>query len=439
VSDFCKSDLGEGLVICNLGICGNVARDAVAVQKARPTEWPETQPRCDRKVDRGRQSRCNCQTDAFFNRGRQMKDYPELFYQIALTLVPGIGDVLARKLISICGSAGAVFRDPKQHLRKLERLGELITSATGDKELLKRAEKEVLFIERYGIQPLFFLDKSYPLRLKQCFDAPVLLFYKGVADLNPARVIGIVGTRNPTEYGRTMTKRLVEGLAQQQILVVSGLAYGIDSCAHRSALEAGLSTIGILGHGLDRIYPYLNTSLAERMLTQGGLLTEFLSKSKPDRENFPKRNRIIAGLCDAIVVVEAAVKGGALITADLANSYNRDVFSVPGRIGDIYSEGTNYLIRTNRAALIQKPEDIEYLMGWKTDPDRPVCQQPKLFIELTPEEEKIVALLNEKGSLGIDEISLQTEIPMSRVSASLLNLEFEGKMKCLPGKVYTLL
>jgi DNA processing protein len=265
-----------------------------------------------------------------------------------------------------------------------------------------------------------------------------MLYYKGTADLNASRVVGVVGTRKATEYGRSVTRELISGLVHQHILVVSGLAYGIDSCAHRCSLDAGLNTIGVLGHGLDTVYPWLHRPLAEQMLTQGGLLTEFLSMSKPDRSNFPKRNRIIAGLCDAIIVVEAGRKGGALITADIANSYNRDVFAVPGRVTDPFSDGTNYLIRTNRAALIQKADDIEYLMGWKEMSSLQQPAQRKIFIEMTPEEEKLVTLLQENGQLGIDEICILAEAPMSKVSASLLNLEFEGVVKCLPGKVYAL-
>jgi DNA processing protein len=216
----------------------------------------------------------------------------------------------------------------------MPRIGDLLAEAVGNKKILLQAEKEVAFIERYRITPLFFQDDGYPHRLKHCLDSPVLLFYKGTADLNSTRVVGIVGTRKATEYGKSVTRELVAGLVRQKVLVVSGLAYGIDSCAHRFSLDYGLDTIGVLGHGLDTVYPWLHRPLAEKMLTQGGLLTEFLSKTKPDRSNFPKRNRIIAGLCDAVIVVEAGRKGGALITADIANSYNRDVFAVPGRVTD---------------------------------------------------------------------------------------------------------
>jgi DNA processing protein len=306
------------------------------------------------------------------------------------------------------------------------------------KDILGNAEKEIGFIERYKITPLFFQHESYPQRLKNCLDSPILLFYKGNADLNANRVVGIVGTRKATEYGKGMTHELITGLVHQQVLIVSGLAYGIDSCAHRCSLDTGLNTVGVLGHGLDTVYPWLHRPMAERMVGQGGLLTEFLSNTKPDRSNFPRRNRIIAGMCDAIVVVEAGRKGGALITAEIANSYNRDVFAVPGRLTDPYSDGTNYLIRTNRAALIQKADDIEYLMGWKTDSTVIPATQRKIFIEMTPDEERIVALLQENGQLGIDEICARVEAHVSKVSAALLNREFEGIVKCLPGKAYSM-
>ncbi len=363
----------------------------------------------------------------------------KLIYQIGLTLIPGVGDVLGRKLVTLCGSPEAIFREPKHHLRKMPRIGNLLAQAVGSKDIMLRAEEEVAFIERYHIVPLFFQDDGYPHRLKQCLDSPIMLFFKGTAALNVTRVVGIVGTRKSTDYGKNVTHDLIAGLAKQQILVVSGLAYGIDSCAHRYSLDSGLNTIGVLGHGLDTIYPWLHRPLAERMLAQGGLLTEFLSKTKPDRSNFPRRNRIIAGMCDAVIVVEAGRKGGALITADIANSYNRDVFAVPGRVTDPYSDGTNFLIKTNRAALVQKAEDIEYLMGWKEKENPAQGIQRNIFIELTPDEEKIIAILKQNGHLGIDELCIHAESPMSRVSASLLNLEFEGIVRCMPGKVYSLL
>ncbi len=362
----------------------------------------------------------------------------ELIYRLGLTMIPGVGDVLGKKLVSLCGSAAAVFREPRRHLGKMPRVGALLARAVGNREILVRAEKEAAFIERYGIKTLYFLDSSYPRRLKHCIDSPLLLYYKGIADLNVPRVIAVVGTRNSTDYGKNVTQSIIRGLVSQQVLVVSGLAYGIDSCAHRCSLEEGLNTVGVLGHGLDMVYPWLHRPMAEKMVMQGGLLTEFMSCTKPDRANFPRRNRIIAGLSDAIVVVEAGRKGGALITADIANSYNRDVFAVPGRVNDPFSEGTNYLIRTNRASLVQKAEDIEYLMGWKAAATTSAAVQRKIFIEMTPEEEKIVRLLQEHGRMGIDDLGMRAESPVSKISAFLLNLEFEGVIRCLPGKVYEL-
>jgi DNA processing protein len=361
-----------------------------------------------------------------------------LLYQIALTLVPGIGDVFGKKLVSLCGSAEAVFKEPQKLLRKIPRMSHTIFESLRTKGIIERAEKEVEFIQRYHIKTLFYLDKDYPFRLKNCVDGPLLLFYKGNVNLNCSKVIGIVGTRNATDYGKEICLHLIDGLQTQEVLVVSGLAYGIDSCAHRVSLEKGLKTVGVLGHGLDRIYPYLNKGLAERMIKNGGLITDFISETKPDRENFPMRNRIIAGLCDGVVVIEATQKGGALITADIANSYHRDVFAVPGRIGDLYSEGTNHLIKSNKAALIQSSEDIKYMMGWDLPDKKPLAIQKKIFIEMTPDEQIITDILTRSGQLGIDELCIEAKLSMSKVAAALLNLEFEGIVKCLPGKIYTL-
>jgi len=361
-----------------------------------------------------------------------------LLYQLALTLIPGVGPVLGKKLVNLMGSAEAVFREKKHVMVKMGRAGEIIAMASGNHEIMLRAEKERHFIERYGITPLFFKDAAYPWRLSHCYDSPLLLFYKGNAGLNGERIVGIVGTRSATAYGRKVTLDLVAGLVPQGVLVVSGLAHGIDGCAHRAALDLGLDTVGILGHGLDRVYPYQHKPLAEKILFQGGLLTEFFSGTKPDRENFPMRNRIIAGLCDAIVVVEAAAKGGALITAEIANSYDRDVFAVPGRISDPFSEGTNQLVRMNKAALIQNADDLTFLMGWKQHPGSQQVVQKQLFREMTPDEEKIFNLIQERGQVGIDEIGIGSELSQGQVSTALLNLEFDGVVKSLPGKVYVL-
>jgi DNA processing protein len=361
-----------------------------------------------------------------------------LLYQIALTMVPGIGDVLGKKLVTYCGSADAVFRERKTLLSKVPRIGSKVLEALSNKEILVKAERELAFVEKFRIRTLFFLDKDYPFRMKNCIDSPILLYYKGNTDLNVSKIIGVVGTRNATDYGKSACQKIISDLAADRILIVSGLAHGIDSCAHRSALENNLSTIGVLGHGLDKIYPYQNKSLAEKMLKNGGLLTDFPSNTVPDRENFPMRNRIIAGICDAILVVEAAEKGGALITAEIANSYHRDVFAVPGRINDPYSMGTNYLIRQNKAGLVQSAEDIRYLMGWETRGNKPDGFQKKIFLELTEDERTLVDYLNATGQSGIDDICIHCKLTMSTTSAALLNLEFEGIVKSLPGKVYEL-
>ncbi len=362
----------------------------------------------------------------------------ESIYRIAVTMIPGIGDVLGKKLIGICGSAEGVFREPLKNLKKFPRVGEALASAVGDRNILLRAEKELAFVQKEDIRVLFFQDTAYPRRLRNCVDSPVLLYFKGRADLNMHKVLGVVGSRSATDYGKQMTAGFIEHLAEYNPLVVSGLAYGIDGHAHRRAVDAGLPTIGVLGHGLDRIYPYSHRALSVKMLEHGGLLTDYPSGTLPDRENFPRRNRIIAGMCDAILVVEAALKGGALITADIANSYNRDVYAIPGRISDPLSAGCNQLIRMNKAALVQSADDLAFLAGWK-EMNTCMTRQKRLFIELTPDEEKIVQILTEKGRQGIDEISLQSEISMSKASAALLNLEFEGVVKSWPGKEYSLL
>jgi DNA processing protein len=361
-----------------------------------------------------------------------------LLYQIGLTLLPGVGDVLGKKLVAYCGGVEEVFKQNRKSLEKIPGIGAKLIDSILNQNVLVRSEEEIRFIEKYNITPLFYLDKKYPARLKNCDDAPIMLYFKGNADLNVPKVVSIVGTRKITEYGKSICEKIVDDLKNYGVLIVSGLAYGVDTCSHKSALEQNLMTVAVLGHGLDMIYPYLNRHLAEKMVDKGGLLTEFMSKTKPDRENFPKRNRIIAGVADAIVVVEAAKTGGALITAEIANSYNRDVFSVPGRIGDPWSEGCNNLIKTNKAALVQSAADIAYIMGWeKPGAASPVIQR-ELFLELTEEEEKIVSLLRNQENTGIDLIYLNSGLPASKVAATLLNLEFKGLIKALPGKTYKL-
>ncbi len=362
-----------------------------------------------------------------------------LFFQIALTLVPGIGSINAKSLIAYCGSAEAVFKEKKTTLLKIPGIGEqTATSLNYSHEAQSRAEKEIRFMTNRNIRPLFFTDPQYPIRLKQCPDSPVLLFYKGSADLNNLKVLGIVGTRNVTAYGKECCKKLIEELTSDQLLVVSGLAYGVDAQAHKCSLENGLETVGVLGHGLDMLYPSQHQSLAERMLQQGGLLTEYISETKPDAVNFPRRNRIIAGMCDALVVIEAGSSGGALITANLANSYNRDVFAVPGRVGDAMSTGCNNLIRTNVANLITSADDIRYFLNWDKKTKKPGKMQRDLFATFSPEEQGILDILKKRPETDIDTLTLESNLLPSKVAAVLLNLEFERAIQCLPGKVYKL-
>ncbi|MBK7172826.1 MAG: DNA-protecting protein DprA [Bacteroidales bacterium] len=363
----------------------------------------------------------------------------DLIYKIALTLIPGVGNINGKNLIAYCGGVKAVFCEKRRTLLKIPGVGEQTVNSILNSRVLDRAEEEIKFLTKYSIQPLFYLDDAYPSRLKQCNDGPLLLFFKGTADLNNSRVIAMVGTRNGTEYGREMCRKIIEGLRDENVLVVSGLAYGIDTWSHKSAMDVGLNTVAVLGHSLDRIYPYANRSLAERMISNGGLLSEFISGTKPDRENFPMRNRIIAGMVDAVVVVEAGEKGGALITAEIANSYARDVFAVPGRVGDSRSIGCNYLIRSHQAALITSAEDIRYMLNWDKIHTSGKPLQGQLFIPLTEDENLIVNLLQVHGETDIDSILMSTSLLPSRAAIALLHLEFENVIKCLPGKLYRLL
>jgi DNA processing protein len=361
----------------------------------------------------------------------------DLLYQIALTIIPGVGGITARKLISYCGGAEAVFNEKKNQLQKIPGIGSAIAHSIANTEALKRAEQELTFINKHGIRAISFTEKVYPYRLKQCEDGPVVLYVKGDVDLNTCKMISIVGTRNITKYGRQKCMEIIEGLKDHNILVVSGLAYGVDACAHKTALDHGLKTVAVLGHGLDRIYPSSHTNLAKKMLKQGGLLTDFISGTTPDRENFPKRNRIIAGMCDAVIVIEAAITGGALITANIANSYNRDVFALPGRTCDAFSMGCNKLIKTHKANLIESVADLEYVMNWKTDGDRVITAKP-LFADLNSEEEKLVEILKQYPEAGIDCVATHSGLSTGRVSAILLNLEFKDVVTQLPGKQFKL-
>lgn len=361
-----------------------------------------------------------------------------LFHQIALSRLPGIGSVLARNLLSFFGNEEEVFKAKSKHLSKVPGIGPKTRELIINHEVFKFAEDELKFIDKYKIKPYFLTDADYPKRLKNCTDAPILLYFKGNADLNNSKIISVVGTRNATDYGKEICRNLVAELKVHEPLIVSGLAYGIDFAAHKEALKLSIPSIGVLGHGLDRIYPAQHRSMAEKMLECGGLLTEFMSGTIPDRENFPKRNRIIAGLCDVTIVVEASIKGGALITAELANSYNRDVFAFPGRLNDEFSLGCNHLIKTNRANLITKSADIEYIMGWSREVVK--AQKPQLSFPMNlTEDEKIISnVLTTHGSLAVDELSYLSGFQQSKLVHILLEMEMRGILISLPGKVYKL-
>lgn len=359
-------------------------------------------------------------------------------YEIALSLIKGIGNIRAKNLIAYCGSAEAIFKEKKQNLLKIPEIGEYCIKFLLNQEVLARAEEELDFINKNNITPFFYLDDNYPKRLKHCDDSPIILYFKGNCDFNMQKVISIVGTRSATDYGKDFCNKFINEIAQHQILIISGLAYGIDISAHKEAINKNIPTVGVLGHGLDRVYPSMHTLYANKMIENGGLLTEFISNTKPDRENFPMRNRIIAGLSDAVIVVEAGESGGALITAEIANTYNRDVFAVPGRINDEYSKGCNKLIKINKAALIQSAKDLEYIMGWEINKDKPTSTQKQLFVELTTDEEKMVSIIKTNGETSIDMLAIQSQMNMSKVSMIMLNLEFKGMVRCLPGKLYKL-
>ena len=360
----------------------------------------------------------------------------ELLYQIALTLLPGVGDIVGKKFVAYCGSAEAIFKETKKSLEKISGMREVtIEAITSKKDVLARAEKEIRFIEDNHVQPLFYLDADYPHRLLQCDDSPLMLYYKGNANLNANRVVAIVGTRNITEYGKENCQQLIEDLKQDDVMIVSGLAYGVDSCAHRVSVKNGIPTVGVMGCGLQMVYPSANKQIAEEMQQNGGILTECMSGTQPDRENFPRRNRIIAGMADAVVVIESALKGGSLITADLANNYNRDVFAYPGRVMDIFCQGCNYLIRTNRAHLMESVTNLRYVMRWDV-PQKAEERQTSIFREFTDEEKMIMDCFGDSSIVSLDDIIVKTELPTTKIASLLLNLEFDGVLMAMPGKRY---
>ncbi|HWZ14870.1 MAG TPA: DNA-processing protein DprA [Mucilaginibacter sp.] len=363
-----------------------------------------------------------------------------IVHQLALTFIKNIGPTLAKSLVSYFGDAEEVFKVSRHSWMGVPGIGEKRIELADVDAALARAEQEIKFIEKNNIDVLFYTDSRFPKRLKNCYDSPVLLYAKGNANLNQQRIISIVGTRNATEYGKELCRQLIEELQPYNALIVSGLALGIDVTAHKECVKHHVPTVGVLGHGLDRMYPSQNRVTAEKMLENGGLLTEYPSETIPDRENFPQRNRIVAGMADATIVIEASIKGGALITAEIANTYNRDVFAYPGRIGDEYSEGCNFLIRNNKASLLTGAADLAYILGWeRADAIKPMTEQLILPIDLSNDEQLIFEILQQHSApLAIDDLTIKANMATSQLAMNLLNMEMQGHIRSLPGKMYRL-
>ena len=360
-----------------------------------------------------------------------------LQHQIALTLVPQVGSVTAKVLISYCGSAEAVFHAPRKELVKIPGIGPVTADYLLSSKPLQLAGQELLFLEQHGVEALFYTHERYPARLKQCHDCPPMIYFKGSSPdlLSARRIVAIVGTRQPTEYGKALCEELVEDLKAYNAVVVSGLAFGIDITAHRKACALDIPNIGVLGHGLSNIYPSQHRSTALKMLENGGLVTEYTHETKPDREHFPMRNRIIAGLCDALVVVETAVSGGSMISAELAGQYERDIFAVPGRVRDLKSAGCNLLIKKEEAKLAESAADIAAALRWdEMDKQKPL--QTQLFLDLNPAENNILNIIREQPEIPIDQLTLAAKLPPGELASVILGLEFKGVIRTLPGKRY---
>lgn len=361
----------------------------------------------------------------------------ESIYQLSLTRIPDIGSILTKQLIDYFGSASAVFKARKKELAAVEGIGEVRAAQIKKFSDHHSSEQELKKIEQHQLTLLFINDEQYPQRLKNCSDPPLVLFFKGNKSLNPSRIISVIGSRNATDYGRMVTEQLIKALQPYDVMIVSGLAHGIDAIAHRSALQQQLPTIGVMAHGFKTIYPYVHRSLAKEMIDQGGLLTEFWLDALPDRHHFPQRNRIVAGISDATVVIETAVKGGSMITADLAFEYNRDVFAVPGRIYDQRSSGCLQLIAQNKATAFTSPEQIISALGW-LEPKQKKNPQKKLFPELSSAEQIIVSILASQHQIHVDELYLKSKLPSSAMASAILNLELQNIIVQLPGKRYQL-
>jgi DNA processing protein len=359
----------------------------------------------------------------------------ELFHLLALLKVDGVGDIIAKKLLTHCGSAEDVFKTKTSQIASIDGIGSVLLKKLKDKTVFEKAEQELKFIKNNAVDVSFFLDENYPDRLKHCIDGPVLLFSSGNIDLKNRKIISIVGTRQITSYGIEFCKKLIADLAPLNPIIVSGFAYGVDIVAHQAALEHNLQTIGVVAHGLNQIYPKIHKKYVAKIEENGGFMTEFWSSSNPEKENFVKRNRIVAGISEATIVIESADKGGSLITANMANDYNRDVFAVPGRTTDKYSQGCNNLIKTQKANLLSGAADLIYILNWDIEKEtKPV--QKQLFVSLDDDEQKVYDYLQKNGKELLDTIALQCDFPIYRISGLLLNMELKGVIRPLPGKLF---
>jgi DNA processing protein len=360
----------------------------------------------------------------------------ELLYTLALHHVPNIGDIIAKRLIHHCGSAEAVLKEKRQHLLKIDGIGSVILGGLFEPHHLKEAEKEMAFIKSNNIQVTYFKDEHYPEKLKHCIDGPILLFQSGAINLKQQHVISIVGARKITTNGVAFCEDLVEKLAIYNPIIISGFAYGTDITAHKAAIKHQLQTIGCLAHGLNQIYPAVHKKYMVDMEKNGGFFTDFWSSDTFDKNNFLKRNRVIAGLSEATIVIESAEKGGSLVTADIANSYNRDVFAVPGRTTDLQSMGCNNLIKHQKAHMLTNPLDVPYILNWKLQDEIKPSIQKQLFVELDDTEKVIYNYLKEKEKELLDVIAIECQMPIFKVASVLLNMELKGVIRPLPGKLF---
>ena len=359
----------------------------------------------------------------------------DLFYLLALLKVDGVGDIMAKKLLTHCSNAEAVFKTNSNQIAAIDGVGAVLLKNLKDKLVFEKANQELEFIKANNIKVSFFQDENYPDRLKHCIDSPVLIFSAGNINLKNKKIISIVGTRQITSYGTEFCRKLIEDLAPLDPVIVSGFAYGVDIVAHQLAMDYNLQTIGVLAHGLNQIYPKTHKKYVAKMEENGGFMTEFWSSSNPDKENFVRRNRIVAGMTEATIVIESADKGGSLITANIANDYNRDVFAVPGRVTDKYSQGCNDLIKTQKANVLTSAADLVYILNWDIE-NKSKTIQKQLFVELEPDEQKIYDFLLKNGKELLDIIALQCDFPIYRISGILLNMELKGVIRPLPGKLY---